>query len=523
MSQTHTTPLTFVLLTAAIALLLAAAAPASAATRCAEPGPGETWHRVAPRKAGMDAVKLQNAIDYGTQNASLAIRVYRNGCRVGADRLAVVNEHLPFESWSLAKSVTSLIFGRAMSLGLISPDDPLGSLVPEADLEHGRITLRDLLTATSGLHWNGLRDYNVFMPNRLQEALTVGIAHPPGSYWEYSQSGPALVAEATERAVGADFQDFAQAELFGRLGIGRGSWSWARDGTGHTQGFFGLRMRPDDYARLGELMRRGGVWRGERLLSRRFVRLALRPSPQNGCYGFLIWLNASKPCVGPRIVDRPVGEGFRSPGLPHDSFQYEGLLGQLVTVFPSQGIVVVRVGADLALAGGSTWEDEMHRRILASITGEPGALPPPRPDSNSVSRADVDHGFVESLGRPMEILEGELPPPLPPAGPDRARALQLLSAKRSGRRKVSVGVACPPAWHTAPGRCIGVARMTGAGRAHYRIPKSATGTLSFTLRPGPARRLERRGRLAVRVTARNRDHHQGTKATRSFKVASVRN
>ena len=65
----------------------------------------------------MDAAKLQNAIDYGTQNASLAIRVYRNGCRVGADRLAAVNQHLPFESWSLAKSVTSLIFGRAMSLG----------------------------------------------------------------------------------------------------------------------------------------------------------------------------------------------------------------------------------------------------------------------------------------------------------------------------------------------------------------------------------------------------------------------
>lgn len=504
-------------------LLLAAASPAAAATRCTEPGPGQPWQRVAPHQAGMDAAKLQSAIDYGTQNASLAIRVYRNGCRVGADRLAAVNQHLTFESWSLAKSVTSLIFGRAMSLGLISPDDPLGSLVPEADLEHGRITLRDLLTATSGLHWNGFRDYNVFMPNRLHEALTVGIAHPPGSYWEYSQSGPALVAEATERAVGADFQDFAQAELFGRLGIGRGSWSWARDGAGHTQGFFGLRMRPDDYARLGELMRRGGVWRGERLLSPRFVRLALRPSPQNGCHGFLIWLNASKPCVGPRIVDRPVGEGFRSPGLPHDSFQYAGLLGQLVTVFPSQGVVVVRVGADLALAGGSTWEDEMHRRILASITGSPGALPPPRPDSDSVSRADVDHGFVESLARPMEILEGELPPPLPPAGPARARALQLLSADVGGPGQVDVAVACPPAWHTAPGRCAGIGRMTGAGRARYRIPMGATRTLSFTLRPGPARRLERRGRLTVQVTARNRDRHRGTRATRSFKVGSARN
>jgi CubicO group peptidase (beta-lactamase class C family) len=470
---------------------------------------------VTPQQAGMDGAQLQAAIDYGTANASLAVRVYRHGCRVAADRLAPVNDVLPFESWSLAKSVTSLIFGRAMTRGLISPDDPLGSLVPEADLEHGRITLRDLLTATSGLHWNGFRDYNIFMPNRLHEALTVPIAHPPGTYWEYSQSGPALVAEATARAVRRDFQDFAQAELFGKLGIEPGSWSWARDGTGHTQGFFGLRMRPDDYARLGELMRRGGVWRGERLLSRRYVHLALRPSPQNGCHGFLIWLNASKPCVGPRIVDRPVGDGYRSPGLPHDSFQYAGLMGQLVTVFPSHGVVVVRVGTDLALAGGSAWEDEMHRRILDSITDEEVKLPRPRPDSKSVSRADVDHGFVQSLERPQEILEGELPPPLPPAGPDRARALQLLSATRRGRR-LRVAVACPATWYTAPGRCIGMARTTKGGTARYRIPPATADTLGFALRPKAVQRLRRRGRLTLKVIARNRDRHRGTRAGRAF-------
>jgi CubicO group peptidase (beta-lactamase class C family) len=509
------------LLTASVGLLAAGPSPAAAATSCREPGPGETWQRVTPQEAGMDAAALQDAIDYGTGNASLAIRVYRNGCRVGADRLAPVNEVLPFESWSLAKSVTSLIFGRAMTLGLISPEDPLGSLVPEADLAHGRITLRDLLTATSGLHWNGFRDYNIFMPNRLQEALTVPIAHQPGTYWEYSQSGPALVAEATARAVGTDFQAFAQAELFGKLGIGPGSWSWARDGTGHTQGFFGLRMRPDDYARLGELMRRDGVWRGERLLSPRYVRLALRPSPQNGCHGFLIWLNASKPCVGPRILDRPVGDGYRSPGLPHDAFQYAGLMGQLVTVFPTQGVVVVRVGTDLALAGGSAWEDEMHRRILSSITEDPGTLPQPRPDANSVSRADVDHGFPESLGRPQEILEGELPPPLPPAGPDRARALQLLAAERRGS-ELRVRAFCPPAWYTAPGRCAGRARTSQGGRARYRIPTEATETLRFELRPRALRRLDRHGRLAVRVTARNRDHHRGTTTTRSFTVGHPR-
>ena len=160
----------------------------------------------------------------------------------------------------MAKSVTALIFGRAMTQGLIGPDDPLGSLVPVADAAHGAITMRDLLTQTSGLQWNGLRDYNIFMPDRIQEALTVPVEKKPGTYWEYSQSGPALVAEATQNAVGEDFQAYAQRELFGPLGIEPGTLALEpRPRRPHP----GLLRRPHGPRRLRparRAMRRGGVW-----------------------------------------------------------------------------------------------------------------------------------------------------------------------------------------------------------------------------------------------------------------------
>ncbi len=241
--------------------LVALPGAAGAAVHCEEPGTGD-WQAVTPAEAGMDAAKLQDAIVYGQQNTSFAIRVYRHGCRVGEDAAAPVNRDTRYQSWSLSKSVVAIVFGRAMTLGAISPDDPLGSLIPEADGPHGEITMRHLLTMTSGLEWNGLRDYNIFMPNRLQNALTTPVARKPGSYWEYSQDGPALLAEAIQRAVGRDFQEFAQNELFGPIGISPGDWHWQRDSAGHTQGFFGLHMSADDFGRLGELMRRGGVWNG---------------------------------------------------------------------------------------------------------------------------------------------------------------------------------------------------------------------------------------------------------------------
>jgi CubicO group peptidase (beta-lactamase class C family) len=506
---------------ACIALAAAAALPASASARvkCDAPGAGD-WQAVPPADAGMDAAKLQDAIQYGQQNTSFAIRVYRDGCRVGEDATAVANRDARYQSWSLSKSVTALVFGRAMTLGLIGPDDPLGSLIPEADEPHGEITMRHLLTMTSGLFWNGFRDYNVFMPDRLRESLTVPVARKPGTYWEYSQSGPALVAESVQRAVGQDFQTFAQNELFGPIGISPGDWSWQRDRAGHTQGFFGLFMSADDYARLGELMRRGGVWNGKRLLSERFVAEALTPVEQSGCYGYLIWLNASKPCVYPRVTEREVGDERDFPTLPADAYQYAGLFGQWVTVFPSQGIVVVRTGQDNGtFTGSSGWQEEMYRRILGSIADEPVTSPAPAPDAANVSREDVDYGFFESAQKPDEYSQGNDPGPLPPAGPLRARAtlIEPRAAHLSRRDRAMVRLRCPPVWPGLGDRCAGTAKLTGARKKlDYEVEAGTKEVLRFRMRRRVLDRIERGDVVELTARTTNRDQAGGTRAKLSF-------
>ena len=501
--------------TAAVVGLSPAAAPA--ATHC--PEPGTDWTDASPAQAGMDAAKLTSAIDYATANQAEAVRVYRYGCRVASDRLGPVNAHTTFQSWSMAKSITALIFGRAMTQGLIGPDDPLGSLVPVADAAHGAITMRDLLTQTSGLQWNGLRDYDIFMPNRIQEALTVPVEKKPGTYWEYSQSGPALVAEATQNAIGEDFQAYAQRELLGPLGIEPGTWRWQRDSAGHTQGFFGVHMVPDDFARLGELMRRGGIWHGRRLLSKRFVREAITPIAQNGCYGYFIWVNASKPCVGPRVIDRPVRDERDFPTLPADMYQFAGLFGQLVTVFPSQGLVVARFGQDSgSLAGGAPWEEQFYREVLDSITDEPIRMPKPKPDAGDVSREDVDRGFFEAAQHPDQYGAGVLPPPLPPAGPARARAtlIELRNRRPGPHGTVKVRLHCPRAWPSGlRPRCAGKARLTGASARRYRVKAGKANTVRFHLHRGFLRRLDRRHRLDLTVKTRDRDRGRGAVAKRT--------
>lgn len=494
---------------------VASAAPAQAAAKvCTEPG--ARWQTATAAQEGMDAKKLQAAVDYGTTQLSFAVRVYRHGCLVQSDRLAALNQNSQFESWSMAKSVTSMIFGRAMALGLISPDDPVGSLFPEADAEHGKITMRDLLTQTSGLHWVGARDYDIAMPDRIRDALTTPISHPSGTWWEYGQSGPALLAEAVQRAVGEDFQAFAQRELFGPIGITAGSWKWTRDSKGHTGGFFGVQMRPDDYARLGDLLRRGGVWRGKRLLPKSYMRQALHPIATNGCYGWLIWNNGGQPCVHATITSRPVSAGPEFPGLPRDLWDFSGLFGQLVTVMPTQDIEVVRTGQDPGLLplGSGGWEPELYRQILASVTDQKIALPPaPANEDQTHETADNDYGFQNALKEPVQVLQPWAEPPLPLPGPGRARALRIRLASTTASRSgaVTIRATCPAIQPALDGAsCQGVATLAGARAARtYTIGPGATKLLRFTLRSAGQRRLRRIGAMTMTAQAINDDATSG--------------
>ena len=504
--------------------LLVALAPsqAVAATTCEEPS--AEWKRATPAEAGMDAAKLQEAMDYGSQEASYAIRVYRRGCLVAEDRLADGNRNEQYESWSMAKSITSMIFGRAMTLGLISPDDVVGSLVPEADLPHGKITMRDLLTMTSGLRWNGLRDYNIFtMPDRVRDALTLEIAHPPGTYYEYAQSAVSLLAHAVGKAAGEDFQAFAQRELMTPLGIAKEDWVWQRDRAGNVGGFYGVGMRPDDFGRLGELMRRDGVWKGRRLLSRRYLSEAVAPSKTNGCYGWLIWLNAGSPCIGPTISERPVSDNREWPDLPVDLYRFSGLFGQLVTVFPSQDLVFVRTGTDPGLAptGGTSWEHELYVKILASITDQ--KIVPAGDAKTAQDKPNADYGFQTSLREPDQYSKGVGQDPLPPAGPERARAAWLWQAFHRASRTggVSVRIACPARW---PGRdakpCAGTATLEGARRAvRYEVAPGTKSLLRFTLTKARLAELRRAGRAALQLSATNTDAAGGVPAKLAVSVA----
>jgi CubicO group peptidase (beta-lactamase class C family) len=504
-----------VLLGAAVMAALPAGS-AQAARHCAEPG--ERWERATPSEVGMDAAKVADAVRHATDNNSSAVRILRYGCLVAEDAVNPESVGARWQSFSLAKSVVSLVFGRAWTLGLIGPDDPVGALFPEADAPHGALLMRHLATMSSGTSQVFTHDYNLAMPDRVRDALTIPFVARPGETFNYWQTGPPMLAASVGRAAGEDFQAFAQREVLGPIGIRPGTWLWTRDAAGNTAGFWGLWMRPDDFGRLGELLRREGVWGGRRLLSRRYVRDALQPIEPFGCYAMLIWRPATARCNSPVFL-----------GLPEDMWQFNGAQGQLVTTFPSLGIMTVRTGDDpsqtnWAPGPGSDGaaEREFHDRVLRAITDTPVDVrrkptDPSRPDNQEQQRQpEVD--------TPEGGLSGIVQPPLPPAGPWRARAVLIDDAPvRAGRAgRFTVRLRCPPAWPGHEGGCRGaVTAALARSPVAFAVAPGEAGAVRMRLTPRALRRLRPDRRLTVALRATTRDGTPGgTPASGTLEVTT---
>lgn len=316
----------------------------STVAQCPEPAAGSAQSLVDPADVGLDAGAVRAAIDYAVAKGSQSVRVYRHGCLValGSNDPPLETQMLP--GWSMTKGVMSMIVGRAVTLGALSVDDPIGRYLPVADERKAAITVRQLLNQTSGLRMAWVDDLLDAAGDSVNALLARPFEAVPGTTFDYAQTTVTTLGAVTQAALGEDLQDFAQRELFGPVGIGRDDWDWFRDGAGNTQGFAFLQMTPDAWGRLGRLLDQDGVWAGQRLLSPDYIAAGRVGTSANPCYGFLWRNNDGTGCrqTGPLLGLET--EANWMPTVPTDAYGLSGMLDQLVLVIPSLDMVVVRLG-----------------------------------------------------------------------------------------------------------------------------------------------------------------------------------
>ncbi len=262
-------------------------------------------------------------------------------------------------AYSITKSVTAILVGIAADEGKLTLDDKAADYIPQwQDTAADKVTIRDLLSNTSGRHWDLVTDYSQMVaraPDKTAFSIALGQDAKPGTKWDYNNSAVQTLEAVLQEATGEDVAAYAKKRLFDPLGLR--DTSWAHDTAGNTTTYSGITSSCHDLARIGYLMMRSGAWKGTQIVSDSFVAEATNESssPLNAAYGLLWWVNKPGRVV---TIERAAGfardsapyVGQLAPGVPDDAFWALGYGNQYVAVVPSEGVVAVRMGARPATA-----------------------------------------------------------------------------------------------------------------------------------------------------------------------------
>src|SRR4051794_36405272 len=155
---------------------------------CALPSPGHDFTATSPASVGVDPAAVDAAIARLAPQFTVSLRIYRHNCLIGQTANDATAADAQASLFSMTKSVVGLGVGRAVTLGKLSVDDPIGRYLPGLDAAHAAITVRDLLTETSGLKFAWVNDLAGSAEDSVGEAMSMPIIHPPGTYFEYAQT-----------------------------------------------------------------------------------------------------------------------------------------------------------------------------------------------------------------------------------------------------------------------------------------------------------------------------------------------
>ncbi len=319
----------------------------------------------------IDEGALQAASDWSFERESpeqvtLSLLVVHRGAIVHERYAPGVEMTTRTRTWSTAKSIASTLIGMLVDEGKLGLDEPLGyDFFPQAAAaEHdprAAITLRHALNMSSGLEPvdNSGREYAIGSglsywagASSVVGARSRGLIRKPGTNWDYENYDTLLGVYALKRALGSAqaYLEFPRQRLLDRIGMRNTLLSTDRFGDFVLSSQVYTNAR--DLARFGLLYLQGGVWNGERLVSREWIDFVRTPAPatrgRGSFYGGQFWL---------------VPDGRTD--VPGDAYSTSGNRGQYVVIVPSHDLVIVRRGLDYGRQGFDRWD--MTREVLEAF------------------------------------------------------------------------------------------------------------------------------------------------------------
>ncbi|WP_271855882.1 serine hydrolase domain-containing protein [Patiriisocius marinus] len=283
--------------------------------------------------------------DYLSSNKTVAYIVIQNDSIIYERYLNDYEESSIVNSFSMAKSILSILVGCAIDDGTItSINEPITNYLSNLNDERfSKITIEHLLNMTSGIDFNesyvnpfGDAATFYYGTNLTKAVNNMEIATEPGTQFRYS-SGDSQVLGMVLNAALKDktITTYLEEKIWIPLGMEYdATWSLDRKNDGVEKTFCCLNARARDFAKIGRLYLNKGNWNGTQIVSEKWVENSTKIDSSAGGveqYQYQWWINKKD-----------------------NSYEAEGILGQHIYVNPEKNIVIVRLGEKVGKTGAWT-------------------------------------------------------------------------------------------------------------------------------------------------------------------------
>ena len=224
---------------------------------------------------------------------------------------------------SMCKSITGMAIGMLIEEGKLKLNENIYDIFSDhmnafSKIFRPVITVENLLTMTSGVTFNesGIVSGNDW----LGSFLNASVNGKPGTEFQYNSLNTYVLSAIVTKRTGETLTEYLTPRLFGPLGITKYYWETCPKGI--TKGGWGLFLCAEDMAKLGQLYLQKGKWNGQQLVSEYWIEIStarhLKTQNDTYGYGYQLWME-------------------QRPG----SFEYNGMLGQNVIIYPDMDMVLV--------------------------------------------------------------------------------------------------------------------------------------------------------------------------------------
>ncbi|HTA27817.1 MAG TPA: serine hydrolase [Bacteroidia bacterium] len=295
---------------------------------------------------------LQDYATYFAKNETAAYLIIKNDSICYEKYFGGFSDTSHTNSWSMAKSVVSLLVGAAIKDGKIkSVDEKVSDFIPSYNKGLDTLlTIKDLLTMSSGILFKenygdpfGYAAKALYGNNLLWLTHKHHCIEKPGSKFFYQSGNTVLLGEIVTKATGKTLSDYASEKLWAPMGAERPAY-WSLDHKGGMEkSFCCFYSNARDFARIGKLMLDSGKWNGQEIIPSNYFAEATKAQTSPD-YGYQWW--------------------FEQVGK-HRVIAAEGFSGQYILIIPDENMVVVRLGKKNASADVS-----MYAGLALSLYGK---------------------------------------------------------------------------------------------------------------------------------------------------------